>query len=107
MMRAGHRPQHKFFLVDLDRRVHRIFIVRIVAALYIEVELRDVRRVDVEIAALEFLIYDEALKLAAYRPHDAAHEAKVREFMARQRDTERAIAYTTKVMDMILGSLSR
>jgi hypothetical protein len=62
--------------------------------------------------------YIQAVELAAYRPHDAAHAAKVKEFMeqfARReriwkeaaRDTERAIAYNAKVMDMIFSSLSR
>ena len=66
MVRAGHRPEHELLVVYLNRRVHRVLEVRIVPALFIQIELGDVRRIDVEIPAPQLFVNDKTLKLAAH-----------------------------------------
>ena len=73
MVRAGHRPEHELLVVDLDGRIHRILVVRVVAAFLIQLKLRDIRRIDVEVAALDLLVGDKTLELA---PHDRALRRK-------------------------------
>ena len=66
MMRAGHRSEHELLVVNHDRRVHAVFVVGVVAALPVEIELRDIGGNHVLVAAAHLLVNDPALELAAH-----------------------------------------
>src|SRR3989344_3237580 len=66
MVRAGHRPQHELLIVYLDRRIHRVSIVGVVARLFIQIELCDLRRIHVLIPTPRLFVDDKTLELTPY-----------------------------------------
>src|SRR3989344_5073085 len=63
-MRAGHRAEHEFFPVYIERRIHGVAVMRIVAALLIKLQPRYVWRLDVQITSLGLFFYYKFLYFA-------------------------------------------
>src|SRR3989344_2304744 len=66
MMRAGHRAKHVFLVVYYNRRIHRILVMRIVTAFFVEFKFGYVRCFYMRVAAFNLFIDYEALQFAAY-----------------------------------------
>jgi hypothetical protein len=66
MVRAIHRAQDEFLAVfEHHRRVHRVFVVRVMPAGAVEVQVRDFGRAHMLVARLEFLVQNKLFQHAA------------------------------------------
>ncbi len=64
MVRAGHRPQNQFFLVNFHRRIHRIFEIGVMAGSFVKLHFGKLRRVDMPVTAFYFFVHHESFQFA-------------------------------------------
>ena len=62
MMRASHWTQHKFLAIYINRGIHRILVVRVVARRLVETDVSDIRSNNVVIATALLFLNDKPLE---------------------------------------------